>query len=544
MLHLHLSTLVLTASWLGAQVTAEQFEAVKKEGLDNSKVMAHLDHLVNRIGPRLTSSDNLTVACEWARDTFASFGIDNAHLEEWGTFAIGFNRGPWWGRMTKPVEMELICNTDAWTAGTKKPSRGPLVRAPKDKEELAKMRGFLANTWLFDPPRALLGELTTALQQEGGYGFVMGQSGRRGELLLTGGNPARDMSKLPEIPFVRVRGDCFDALAQRLDANEAVEVEFDIRNHFRKGPIPLYNVIADIPGTEHPDEFVVVGGHIDSWDGATGTTDNGTGTATTLEAARILMAIGAKPKRTIRFMLWSGEEQGLLGSRAWVQKHKDELAKYSACLVHDGGTNYLSGIAGMKEMRPQLETVFAPVLGLDPQLPFAIRDIAAFTPIGSDHESFTAAGVPGFFWDQAGRANYTHTHHTQYDTYDAAIFEYQRHSSVVAAVGALGIANLPTLLTRENMKVERFGMGGGARGGRRLGVQLDADEGVVVEDVTPDGLAAKAGIKVGDRLVRVGTTAIKSQRDLRDAIQSGPAKTTVTVKRGEQELTVEVAFEK
>ena len=102
--------------------------------------------------------------------------------------------------------------------------------------------------------------------------------------------------------------------------------------------------------------------------------------------------------------------------------------------MHDGGTNYLSGIAGMKEMRPQLETVFAPIQSLDPQLPFAIRDIAAFTPIGSDHESFTAAGVPGFFWDQAGRANYTHTHHTQYDTYDSAIPEYQRHSAVVAAV--------------------------------------------------------------------------------------------------------------
>jgi hypothetical protein len=358
------------------------------------------------------------------------------------------------------------------------------------------------------------------------------------------------MGSLPKLPFVRVRSDCYATLQKHLDDGKDVEVEFDIRNHFRKGPIALYNVLADIVGTEHPDEYVVVGGHLDSWDGATGTTDNGTGTATTIEAARILMAIAAKPKRTIRFMLWSGEEQGLLGSRAWVQKHKDEMPKYSACLVHDGGTNFLSGIAGMKEMEPQLKTVFEPIFTLSAEMPFTIRHIEAFTPIGSDHESFTAAGVPGFFWDQKGRANYTHTHHTQYDTFDAAIPEYQMHSSVVIAIGALGIANLPDLLTRENMKVNnRFGGGGAARGGagapggRRLGVLLDEDVGTTITEVTDDGLAKKAGLKAGDVVLRIGSTAIKGQGDVRDAITNGPAKTTVTVKRDGKELTVEVTFD-
>jgi hypothetical protein len=305
-------------------------------------------------------------------------------------------------------------------------------------------------------------------------------------------------------------------------------------------------VIADIPGSEHPDEFVVVGGHIDSWDGATGTTDNGTGTATTIEVARILTAIGAKPRRTIRFMLWSGEEQGLLGSRAWVQEHRDELPLYSACLVHDGGTNYVSGIAGMKEMRPQLETVFAPVISLAPEMPFAIRDIDAFRPIGSDHESFTAAGVPGFFWDQAGRANYTHTHHTQFDTYDAAIEEYQRHSSVVIATGALGLANLEALLTRENMKVQRgFGGlgGGGARGGRLLGIEV-ADDGLLVGGITPGGLAEKAGIKPGDLVLKIGDSAVKTVDELRAAMAKSPLKTTVTWKRGDQEQSAEITFAK
>ncbi len=544
----HVVLLIAGCQALLAQVAPDQFAAIRKEGLANSKVMAHLDHLVNRIGPRLTGSDNLTVAGEWARDEFKSMGIENAHLEQWGEFEVGFNRGPWWGRVTKPAPMDLVCNTNAWTAGTRMPSKGPLLPAPADADGLAAMRSKLRGAWLLNPAGSMMKDLTAALEEEGGFGFVTGRAGRNGrpnDLLITGGRPQVDWNNLPTLPTVQIRGDQYEAIQKLLDDGQEVEVEFDIRNHFRKGPIPLYNVIADIPGTEHPEQFVVVGGHLDSWDGATGTTDNGTGTATTMEAARILMAIGAKPKRTIRFMLWSGEEQGLLGSRAWVQAHKDELGNYSACLVHDGGTNYLSGIAGMAEMHPQLQTVFEPVLSLSTEMPFKIRDIEAFTPIGSDHEAFTAAGVPGFFWDQAGRANYTHTHHTQYDTYDAAIPEYQMHSSVVIAVAALGLANLPELLTRENMKVQRgFGGGGGRRGGgRMLGVTL-GDDGVTIGEVTADSVAAKAGLKAGDKILKIGDTAIAGQGDLRRALFGGDAKKSLTYERAGEQKTVEVSFER
>jgi hypothetical protein len=541
MLLARLLVLLVVSVPLLAQVTPEQFAIIKNEGLENSQVMAHLDHLVNRIGPRLTGSDNLTVAGDWAVDKFKSFGIENARLEQWGDYAVGFNRGPWWGRMTKPVEMEFVCNTNAWTAGTKGPARGFVVAAPKDADELAAMKGKLHHVWMLNPNGRLLAKLTEAMVAEGGFGFVTGRSGRRGELLLTGGRPSRNMDSLPSLPMVRLKNDAYEAVVEQLDDGKDVEVEFDIRNHFRKGPIPLYNVVADIIGTEFPDQFVVVGGHLDSWDGATGTTDNGTGSATTIEAARLLMALGAKPRRSIRFMLWSGEEQGLLGSRAWVQKHKDEMANYSASLVHDGGTNYLSGIAGMPEMQPQLQVAFEHVLTLSKEMPFRIREIPAFTPIGSDHEAFTAVGVPGFFWNQSGRANYTHTHHTQYDTYGAAIPEYQRHSSVVAATGALGLANLPEMLTRENMKVRR-GFSGGARRSRRvLGVQF-GDDGVTIGVVTKDSVAAKAGLKVGDKLVKIGEAAIKSQRDLRRALAGGKKKKSLTFSRDDKQQTVEVTF--
>src|SRR5262249_36858289 len=191
---------------LAAQVTPEQFAAIRQQGLEHSQVMAFLDHLVNRIGPRLTSSDNLTDAAEWARDTFQSFGIAGAHLEEWGTFPVGFNRGPWWGRMTKPEKKELVCNTDAWSAGTSRPSRGPLRPAPKGEAGLEAMKGKLAHVWLLDPPGPLFDKLQAAVVEEGGFGFV-GSSGNDDDRLLTDGNPGVAWNDLPKVPFVRLRRD-------------------------------------------------------------------------------------------------------------------------------------------------------------------------------------------------------------------------------------------------------------------------------------------------------------------------------------------------
>ena len=429
-------------------------------GHEESQVMDHLDVLCNRIGPRLTGSDNLTNACEWVRDRFASFGIENARLESWGEFPVGFNRGPWFGRVIQPEPKSLEFMTMAWSAGTKGAVRGKAVLAPKDKKELdeAKEKGTLAGAWVLLPrpglrrPRpdpAFRRSLRKELEDAKVAGIVAASSS---ELLVTGGLHRISWDKLPTLPSVTLLRKQFDELAAWLKDGKTVTLEFDIRNYFKKGPIKLYNVIADIPGSELPDEYVIVGGHIDSWDGATGATDNGTGVATTLEAARILMKAGVKPRRTIRFMLWSGEEQGLLGSAAYVKAHKDLMPKISAVLVHDGGTNYLSGIGATEAMLSDFEQVFAPVKELDPKFPFEVRKVAGLSGGGSDHASFLAANVPGFFWRQAGKARYQRTHHTQYDTFDAAIPEYQKHSSLVAAVGAYGIANLDHLLSREKLR--------------------------------------------------------------------------------------------
>ena len=357
---------------------------------------------------------------------------------------------------------------------------------------------------------------------------------------MTGGSYRQAWDKLPTLPTINLVRSEYDEIAGLIKDGKPVVLEFDVRNYFKKGPIPLYNVVADIPGTEFPDEYVIVGGHLDSWDGATGTTDNGTGCATTIEAARLLMKSGVKPRRTIRFLLWSGEEQGLLGSRAYVKANADLLKKVSVVLVHDGGTNYLAGLNVTKAMKADVDAATAPLAGLDPEMPFAVREVGGLRMgIGSDHDSFLAAGVPGLLWRQAGKAVYNQTHHTQHDTFDRAVPEYQKHSSVVAAIGALGVANLDHLLSREAM-ITLGGLLGGGGGNRRVsGVILD---GLKVEEVVGGGIAEKAGIKPGDEILKVNGKPVAASEDYAEAIQIGGPEVSVVIKREGNEIEVKLTF--
>jgi carboxypeptidase Q len=495
-----------------------EIERIIAAGRENNQVMAHLDHLVNRIGPRLTSSDNLTNACDWTRDRFASLGLANAHLEKWGEWPVGFNRGPWTGQMVTPELRMLEFATDSWTAGTKGKQRGPAVIAPTNSDELAMNRDKLKGAWLLagasrgrgggrgqggarrgdtassapegepaaqvteapqppadgqppaergarrgrrggrgnrggggrgfnDPFRA---ELETAAREMGALGMI---ARRNAELIVTGGRrpeTAAFFDNLPTLPQIAMTASSYDAIANHVRDGEETILEFDIRNYFKKGPIPLFNVVADIPGSEFPDEYVIVCGHLDSWDAGTGTTDNGTGCATAIEAARILMAAGVRPKRTIRFILWTGEEQGLLGSRAYIEAHPELTPKTSAVMNHDVGTQYISSIKTLPFLRSDLERVFAPVMSLNSEFPFRLQPADTLLDNGSDNASFSRVNVPAFLWGQSGDlARYNDTHHTQLDTFERAVPSYQEHSSIVVALAAYGFANLDHMLPRE-----------------------------------------------------------------------------------------------
>jgi hypothetical protein len=508
--------------------TKEQLARLRAEAQRDNRVMDHLRVLCEAIGPRLTGSDGIARAYTWTKTQFESWGL-KAHLEEWGSYPVGFDRGPSSsGRMIVGDEsVELKFGTHAWTAGTRGAVRGRAVLAPKSIDDMTGLEG----AWVLKTRRArgkAARAYDDALFAAGIAGVVRST---RGELILTGGSVGTAApNMLPTRVRVNLVKSQFEELAARLKKGEDVDLEFDIDNRFLERPYKHYNVVAEIKGVEKPDEVVIVGGHLDSWDGANGATDNGTGVATTLEAARLLAASGARPRRTIRFVLWSGEEQGLLGSRAYVKAHKSEMSKISAVFVHDGGTNVCSGLAGTPAMLPQLREAFSGLIDDGSEFGFKLREVNGLRGGGSDHNSYLAAGVPGFFWTQEGKASYPYTHHTQHDNFDQAIAAYQKRSALVIASGALGVANLPDLLSREKLLAPRR---------KVLGVSTD---GLTVTSVSEGSRAAKAGVREGDRFISAGGRAVANLRELRQAIQRANGPTEFVVERGGKKVTLTAVF--
>jgi carboxypeptidase Q len=522
-----------TASETIAEATAETTARIIEIGRGDSQVDQHLEYLTERIGPRLTGSPSMKRASEWAVARFESFGLE-ARLEKWGEFPVGFERGPTSGGMVSPLSIDFVFATSAWSAGTPGPVRGFARLAPVSLEELESAEGAFDGAWVLErarkerPAKKLAAKIDARLDELG----IAGRIANAGALVHTGGRYRISSDDLPTRVTVHLQEEYHVDLRARIDRGEEVELEFDIDNRFLPGPCPQYNVIADLVGEEFPDEYVIVGGHLDSWDGATGAQDNGTGCATTLEAARMLAEAGAKPRRTIRFMLWGGEEQGLLGSRAYVKAHPEEMEQISAVLVHDGGTNYLSGISAPEAMIDQLQEALAPVKELDPSMPFAVKKNEGLSRGGgSDHASFVSAGVPGFFWHQTGRANYRLIHHTQHDLLEQVVPEYQRHSAMVVALGALGIANLDEKLDRTKM-IRPGGDRQRDPAHRRMGVQLDGNR----VDSVVGGMAAAAGWKSGDRILSIDGVKVDSMRKVVEELQKGGPKKVFRLKRGEETI--------
>lgn len=442
------------------------------EGKTRNQTRSHLEYICEQIGHRLTTSSNLERGEQWAMEMFRSWGCQNVHQEKWGEWAVGFDRANdgHIGRMTAPYAREFQFTTPSWTPGTKGLQKGRAVMAPATMEEFNKNKGQYKGAWLVMPAGQTGGggrggnpnaqqspeakareELMAALQKAGIKGTV---SGTRNELVITSGNNNITWDKLPTLTRILVRKSDYDAISKAMTDGKRVDLEFDIKQQFRKGPISNYNVVAEIPGTEKPDEVVIVSGHFDSWDGpgSQGACDNGTGSSVVLETARILCAVGAKPKRTIRFILWTGEEQGLFGSREYVKQHAAEMDKISACLVDDGGTNYWGGFVGLEPQIAYFQKSMDALNEAFPTLPMKWQTAAnGRMPRGggSDHASFNAVGVPGYFTMETGVADYTYIHHTQHDKLTSAINAYLVQSSTAAAVTSYNLACADALLPRE-----------------------------------------------------------------------------------------------
>ena len=443
---------------------------------DQNEMKGTLEHLADRIGPRLTGSPQLDQASHWTMEQFKQMGLSNVHLEPW-TIANGWTRGPAIGRVTAPTSQALTLAAMGWSPSTKGTIHGKVVgltvEKPEDLEQYkGKLKGAIVllgkpvemkapenpmstpwaeGTLPINSPKAerqvdrkammALREAENKFFGQEKVGAVLYGSEKSFGLLNMGGGRGYVPAAIPSAMATR---ENYLLLWRLLDAGP-VETEINIESSFTGKPVTVYNTVAEIPGSEKPDEVVIIGGHLDSWDLGTGATDNGTGSTAVLEAARALMKSGLKPKRTIRFVLFTGEEQGLNGSRAYVKAHKDELSKISGVLVHDTGTGRVLTI-GLMENYNVRETIDHAIYPLGRAVGLAEPTLRAEG--GSDHVPFDEAGVPGF-WSVQEVADYDRMHHSQADTLDHVRWDNLTEGAQVLAVFAYNVAQLPELLPRK-----------------------------------------------------------------------------------------------
>jgi len=450
---------------------------------DKEQIKADLTYLTSRIGPRLTGSAQMDQASHWTEEQFKALGLANVHREPW-TIANNWTRGPASGRVTWPTAHELTLATAGWSPATNGTLKGPLIAIEATKpEDLEKYKGKLSGkiamlkgaTELEPPENPLLtpwgqgtlplmhakaneaiefrasGQVRTALMKmvadEKGVAVLIPSEKMYG--LLNMSAMTRDYQPAAA-PAAFLGREDYLQLLRLLESGSPVEVELNLQGSFSGKPVEVYNTVAEITGTEKPDEAVILGAHLDSWDLGTGATDNGTGSMAVLEAARALQKLGVKPKRTIRFVLFSGEEQGLNGSKAYVQAHKDELGRISGVLVHDSGTGKVLTIGLMANYNAR-ETMDRVLYALAE--PVGIVEPSLRSEGGSDHVPFDQAGVPGF-WCMQEPADYEKMHHSQADVLDHVRWDDLTEGAQVLAVFGYNVAQLPDLLPRKPAKAE------------------------------------------------------------------------------------------
>ena len=346
----------------------------------------------------------------------------------------------------KKAETKTTDSPVSFIADEEQPKEQPKKDDPKKEEPKKTTPG--ANVSPLIPSR----ELEEFLKAEGVACRLMDAgigSKTHGLLMALGQWRPGDRAAQAQLPVAVIPHENY-AMLYRLAMRPApavTKVEVEIQAKFIPGPITVFNTVGEVKGSEKPDEFVVIGAHLDSWDLGTGTMDNGTGSCVVLETARAVAALakaGHRPKRTIRFCLFTGEEQGLYGSREYVKKHADEMPKTSLAIVHDTGTGKVTGFATMNQPKSIeiLEPELKSLAGMDG---WAGLDSGFLG--GSDHQSFLPAGVPGFACRQ-DIDEYRYTHHSQTDTFDHAKGPNLVQGAQVLAVTSVRVANLPDLLPR------------------------------------------------------------------------------------------------
>lgn len=474
-------TIAITFSALSAfseePVDLSVIHRIKAEALENSKVMDHVFYLTDVNGPRLTNSPGFKSAGDWVMKRLEEYGLTNVHEESWGPFGRGWTYTRFAGHMIEPVYAPLIGFPLAWAPGTQGPVQAEAIYAPLETEaDLEKFKGKLRGKIVLsmksrelamptDPPgrrftdaelsadidpgrlpnlfrplgpaqspeqikrTAFRNQVNQFLKDEGA--LVVVHSGNNGDAGIVFGQAggSRDPKDPVPPPMVVVTPEHYNRVVRLLDHNIPVKLEFDIQARFIDSPTDSFNVIGEIEGGRKKDEIVMLGAHLDSWHGGTGATDNATGSAVAIEAVRILKALNLKMDRTVRIALWGGEEEGLLGSAAYVKQHfadretmqpKPEYFKLSAYYNDDTGTGRFRGIIapGNDEVKPIFDEWFKPFHDLGATALTRVTAPSAARPSATDHTSFDFVGLPGFNFLQDPMDYFTRTHHSNMDVYD------------------------------------------------------------------------------------------------------------------------------
>lgn len=508
----------LTGNCIFAQTDA--VSKIRKEGLENSKVMDIAFQLTDVSGPRLTNSPGFFRAASWAKNELVKMGLANAVIEPWGDFGTGWEQTRCYVAMTAPYYTPMIAIPRAWTGST--PGNGIISRnviliKAKDSAELYqnyagkikdKIVMFYSNDTL-RPSFTADGERFTeealtkmanskpdtsrrgarpaasteamaarrqqqalARQMNGFYNrekpaLVLSMNGRGndGTLFVQNGGSV-DKGAENNYAWIMLSSDDYLRIQRLVNAGQNVQLETDVKTKFYDKDIKGYNVVAEIPGTDPilKDEIVMLGGHLDSWQGATGATDNAAGCAVMMEVVRILKTTGLQPKRTIRIALWSGEEQGLHGSRNYVKNHladpadmvlKPEHGRVSAYYNLDNGTGKVRGIY------LQNNAAAGPIFAkwLEPFYDLDAKTITIDNTGGTDHLAFDAVGIPGFQFIQDEIEYDTRTHHTNMDTYDHLVPADLKQAATVIAAFVYNTAQLDQKIPRKELPKAR-GTGG------------------------------------------------------------------------------------
>jgi carboxypeptidase Q len=454
--------------------------ALIAQAMDHSEVMANLRQMSDIIGPRLSGSPAMRRANDWTAERFRAYGL-TAALEPY-TFGITWERGSASLRLVAPFTRAITAHSWAWTVGTGgKTVAGPVIQVDlSTPDSLAAYKSKVRGAWVLprtsfpvwnaDGPamtakdsadlaetmrlrnlasadtsaaavfarRQFALDLPYALKAAGALGTLV-DGAKEHALMTMSGSPNR----IAPLPNLVIAHEDYAMLERQIIAGANPRVEARVENTIGRVPVRQWNTVAELRGSERPGQVVILGAHLDSWDLGQGVTDNGTGSMVVLEAARALAQSGLKPRRTIRFILFSGEEQGLLGSRAYAAAHAAEADSIQAVLVLDNGTGAIRGQAlqGRDELEGLWHQLLAPVASL------GADTVRSAMKSGTDHLSFLPYGIPGFNFDQLPRG-YFHTHHSQSDTYDKAVPGDLKQASAVLAVTAWELANLPELLPR------------------------------------------------------------------------------------------------